>query len=210
MEHPKDSEPFRYPDSDDEDGRQEVLRSCQRVLKELRPPLRLHQQLPSASSIDAMVFMVEGKLRIKPIEQKKKGDHGELLVLVGGLPHAVFPEFYPYELWDEGHSIKRKVCVYGKSARNGGVHCRAFLTCPPKCRHSGHCREDGLLNSARQFLRDTYNLPAEAPLPASLPKPVGLQVLPADEMSEVNAPLHKGQTDEHVEAQNHNAAASKT
>ena len=69
--------------------------------------------------------------------------------LVWRLRHAVFPEFYPYELWDEGHSIKRKVCVYGKSARKGGVHCRAFLTCPPKCRHSGHCREDGLLNSAR-------------------------------------------------------------
>ena len=81
MEHPKDSEPFRYPDSDDEDGRQEVLRELRR--------LRLHQQLPSASSIDAMVFMVEGKLRIKPIEQKKKGDHGELLVLVGGLPCLV-------------------------------------------------------------------------------------------------------------------------
>ena len=57
----------------------------------------------------------------------------------------------------------------------------------------------------RQFLRTTYSLPAET----SVPKPVGLQVL-ADEMPEVNAPVHEGQMDQHVEAEDHHAAASET
>lgn len=73
--------------SDDEDGRQ-------RVLKELRRRLYLEQQLPSASSIDAML---DGKLHIKPIEQKKEGGPGELSVLVGGLwcPDCRFPPLRP-------------------------------------------------------------------------------------------------------------------
>lgn len=170
----------------------------QRVLKELRRRLYLHQQLPSASSIDAML---DGELHIKPIQQKKEGGPGELSVLVGGLWHKVFPKFFCCILWDEGHSIERKVCVYGKSARQGGVHCRAFLTCPRKCKHRAHCREAHLLSLARQFLRTTYTLPAET----SVPKPVGFQVL-ADEMPEVNAPVHRWQMDQHVEAENHAAS----
>jgi hypothetical protein len=53
----------------------------------------------------------------------------------------------------------------------------------------------------RQFLRTTYTLPAET----SVPKPVGFQVL-ADEMPEVNAPVHRWQMDQHVEAENHAAS----
>lgn len=79
----EDPDPEPYPQSDDEDGRQ-------RVLKELRRRLYLHQQLPSASSIDAML---DGELHIKPIQQKKEGGPGELSVLVGGLwcPDCRFP-----------------------------------------------------------------------------------------------------------------------
>ena len=47
------------------------------------------------------------------------------------------------------------------------------------------------------------------PAETSVPKPVGLQVL-ADEMPEVNAPVHEGQMDQHVEAEDHHAAASET
>ena len=38
-----------------------------------------------------------------------------------------------------------------------------------------------------------------------MPKPVGFQVL-ADEMPEVNAPVHRWQMDQHVEAENHAAS----
>lgn len=53
----------------------------------------------------------------------------------------------------------------------------------------------------RQFLQTTYSLPAET----SVPRPLGLQVL-ADEMPEVNATVHRGQMDQHVEAENHAAS----
>ena len=81
MEGPEEPEP--YPQSDDEDGRE-------RVLKELRMRLYLHEQLPSASSIDAIL---DGELHIQPIDQKKEGGPGELSVLVGGLwcPDCRFP-----------------------------------------------------------------------------------------------------------------------